>query len=133
MQAVRSSSAPESGVGVQSVGERPYYSISQAAALLGVSRVTVWRWIRAGELPVRRLGHRTVRIKREDLERLVESGTHGSRRWTVGDPRDGATARNGAALLDPTELDARDHLVQFYETDAFLRRRPLHRPGAGRG
>jgi excisionase family DNA binding protein len=45
-------------------GAREYYSISQAAALLGVSRVSIWRWIRAGHLPVSRLGHRTTRIKR---------------------------------------------------------------------
>src|SRR5581483_1439584 len=49
---------------------RPHYSISQAAAQLGVSRVTIWRWIRAGRLPGARLGHRTTRIRREDLERL---------------------------------------------------------------
>ena len=37
-----------------------YLNISDAASLLGVSRVSIWRWIRAGLLPARRLGHRTV-------------------------------------------------------------------------
>ncbi|MGH2534871.1 MAG: ATP-binding protein [Thermomicrobiales bacterium] len=51
---------------------RGYYSISETATLLGVNRVTVWRWIRDGRLPASRLGHRTTRIKREDLERLLD-------------------------------------------------------------
>src|SRR5947207_5390603 len=55
-----------------------YYSLSQAAALLGVSRMSIWRWVRAGRLPVARLGHRTVRIRREDLERLMAESSH---RW----------------------------------------------------
>src|SRR5437773_6699342 len=65
--------APPPSLGVPPSGpaERDYYSITQAAALLGVSRVSIWRWIRAGRLPVWRLGHRTSRIKREDLERLL--------------------------------------------------------------
>ena len=59
---------------------RAYYSISQAAELLGVSRVSIWRWIRAGHLPVVRLGHRTARIRREDLEQLpVHIGPSGYR------------------------------------------------------
>ena len=90
--------------------ERGYYSISQAAGLLGVSRVSIWRWIRAGQLPIARLGHRTTRIKREDIERLVlerklasPSGAHGALHvlpWTVGGPS--------------------EHVVQFYESDGFL-------------
>ena len=36
--------------------DRHYYSISEAAALLGVSRVSIWRWIRSGRLPAARLG-----------------------------------------------------------------------------
>ena len=63
---------------------RSYYSISQAAELLGVSRVSIWRWVRAGRLSVVRLGHRTARIKREDLERLpVHIGPSGYRSRVV--------------------------------------------------
>src|SRR5216684_444532 len=50
---------------------RTYYSIAEVAALLGVSRVSVWRWISSGRLPVSRLGHRTVRVKRDDLVKIV--------------------------------------------------------------
>jgi excisionase family DNA binding protein len=101
-------------------GERSYYSISQAAARLGVSRVSVWRWIRAGQLPVARLGHRTVRIGHGDLERLL---------LRVG--ADGAAARlDQAPSSRPAAFDApppeagavgdAEHIVQFYEADALL-------------
>ena len=49
--------------------QRGYYSVSQVATLLGVNRVTVWRWIRTGRLPASRVGTRTTRIARGDLER----------------------------------------------------------------
>ena len=60
--------------------ERAFYSISEAASLLGVSRVTVWRWIGAGKLVAARLGHRTACIRREDIEAaLVPIGADRSR------------------------------------------------------
>src|SRR5438105_10647946 len=57
---------------------RTYYSIAEVAALLGVSRVSVWRWISSGRLPVSRLGHRTVRIRGQDVEQILQSppGNH---------------------------------------------------------
>src|SRR5919198_4904279 len=125
MDTVPSASPPED-VPAAGAGERPYYSISQAAALLGVSRVTIWRWVRAGQLPVRRLGHRTTRIKREDLERvLAHSQRAGSRSGGVGDLDAGTAAenraaRNGAPHTDWAELSACEHVVQFYEADGFL-------------
>src|SRR5947208_2317205 len=65
--------APESEVPLmaQSSNERCYYSVSEAASLLGVSRDTVWRWVRAGRLPIHTLGPRMSRVKRTDLERLL--------------------------------------------------------------
>jgi excisionase family DNA binding protein len=99
--------------------------VAQAAALLGVSRVSIWRWIRAGRLPAARLGHRTTRIRREDLERLL----------TDAGPDAGASSKSGGASLSigallGAEADAKsapaaapagaEHVVQFYETDAYL-------------
>lgn len=99
---------------VDSSASRAYYSISQAAELLGVSRVSIWRWVRAGRLSVVRLGHRTARIKREDLERLpVQIGPAGYRSRTVRQTdrrRDSDTALPAGA----------EHFVQFYESDDFL-------------
>ena len=60
---------PDTGALAPAADAHSYYSISQAAALLGVSRMSIWRWVRAGRLPVARFGHRTARIRREDLDR----------------------------------------------------------------
>jgi PAS domain S-box-containing protein/excisionase family DNA binding protein len=78
--------------------ERPYYGVSEAARLLGVNRVTVWRWIAAGRLPVWRVGPRTARIRREDMQRML------ARSGRTGPPHNGAC----------------EHFVQFYEADAVL-------------
>ncbi|HET8631883.1 MAG TPA: GAF domain-containing protein [Thermomicrobiales bacterium] len=101
-------------------GERAYYSIAQAAALLGVSRVTVWRWIRAGRLPSARLGRRTTRIRREDLERLAAAGAgDGAHEWAVRG--DGHGDGDGAAPhADWRAVGEANHFVQVYEADAFL-------------
>src|SRR5260370_19943430 len=91
---------------------RTYYSIAEVAALLGVSRVSVWRWIRSGRLPVSRLGHRTVRVKRDDLVRIVR-------------PSRQSSAPAPVLIADvPSQTDApansADHFVMFYEADSFL-------------
>jgi len=115
--------APRLGADVptDAADERGYYSISQAAALLGVSRVSIWRWIGAGLLPALRLGHRTIRIKRDDLERaLVQMGSTGTRSWVVENLEAGVSAEDSAPCVDWREIGPSEHLVQFYETDAFL-------------
>jgi excisionase family DNA binding protein len=45
----------------------------EAADLLGVSRETIRRAIRSGELKATRLGYRTVRVTRADLDEWVVS------------------------------------------------------------
>src|SRR5205085_4906352 len=52
--------------------ERDFYSIAQAAKLLGVSPSTVWRWIEADRLPAYRVGPKNIRIKKVDLEKAVQ-------------------------------------------------------------
>src|SRR5215210_4127619 len=108
---------------LQAVEERSYYSISQAAALLGVSRMTIWRWVRAGRLPVARLGHRTSRIRREDLDALLaERGPAEARLRIAPDGVPGADGQShiGAPHADWRTMGADAHFVQFYEADAAL-------------
>src|SRR5579872_2482582 len=88
-----------------SAAPRAYYNVSEVAAMLGVSWVSVWRWISSGRLPVARLGHRTVRIRSEDVERITRARTtravdEDTRGWQA----DGQS----------------DHVVMFYEDEPFL-------------
>src|SRR5437660_9534797 len=92
--------------------QRSFYSISEVAALLGVSRVSVWRWISAGRLPVARLGHRTVRIRRDDVERIAQAQPREDRRLKAP-----FGYRTPAPAAQPRTVD---HFVLFYEGERFL-------------
>ena len=50
---------------------KAYYTVAEAASLLNVCHSTIWRWIKAGKLPAYRVGHKTIRIKPEDLAAMV--------------------------------------------------------------
>src|SRR5512138_1321356 len=52
--------------------DHDYVTVQEAAALLMVSPSTIWRWIGAGALPAYRFGRRRVRVKRIDLNRMIE-------------------------------------------------------------
>jgi excisionase family DNA binding protein len=49
-------------------------SPAQVAAEIGVHIDTVREWIRSGKLPAARLGYRTIRIRREDLDAFLGKG-----------------------------------------------------------
>lgn len=49
------------------------YNVAQVAQALGIGRDAVYELIARGELPVVRLGERSVRIPRHLLERWVEA------------------------------------------------------------
>lgn len=50
---------------------RVAFSIAEVSRMYGVSRDSVQRWIDSGELPARRLGKRSIRIMRKDLEQFT--------------------------------------------------------------
>jgi len=49
---------------------RPFLSIAETIAALGVSRPTFYRLARAGRLHPRKLGRKTI-VMREDIENLI--------------------------------------------------------------
>ena len=49
-----------------------FYSVPEAARLLDVSAATLWRWITARRLRAYRVGPRRIRVRRDDLEALVQ-------------------------------------------------------------
>jgi excisionase family DNA binding protein len=127
MDGIVDASRSDPGALTESSGGRSYFNIAQAAALLGVSRVTIWRWIRAGRLRVSRLGHRTTRVKIEDIERLLAQNGPGNSHSSdfYRKPGAGIAAEGNARRAQPPqsylqEMGASEHFVQFYESDAFL-------------
>jgi excisionase family DNA binding protein len=53
-------------------------TVAEAAKLLKVTRHTIYRWITEGRLPAARYSRRVIRLRREDLDRVKESGTETS-------------------------------------------------------
>jgi excisionase family DNA binding protein len=110
MNHIPHTSPPDENPFAGQVNGRGYYNISQAAALLGVSRVSIWRWIRAGRLPASRLGHRTTRIRSDDLDRLL----------VQIQPREGHDEQAGAIGAGGAAPRASEHVVRFYEADEII-------------
>jgi excisionase family DNA binding protein len=57
--------------------EESFLTVAEVAELLRLNQQTVRNWIDAGTLPAIRVGRR-VRIKRSDLNRILESGYRGT-------------------------------------------------------
>ena len=56
------------------------WTITEVADFFQVSKRTVYRWMKAGHLPVLRLGPGTTRIRQRDLDAFVEEHlTRGAR------------------------------------------------------
>jgi excisionase family DNA binding protein len=50
---------------------RPLLSTAEVAAMLGVTKVTVRRYVAAGKLPVIRLSTHAVKFRPDDVEALM--------------------------------------------------------------
>lgn len=46
-------------------------TLDEAAEKLGISKVTLWRWVKAGKLASVKLSRRVVYIRREELARFI--------------------------------------------------------------
>jgi excisionase family DNA binding protein len=57
---------------MRDTAEKTYLTVSDAARELQVNPSTIWRWIESGKLPAYRLGERTIRIRKQDLESLLK-------------------------------------------------------------
>jgi len=58
---------------------RRLISLAEAADTLGVSTKTVRRYVAAGDLDAVRLGRRTIRVKTESIDSLIEA--HSINAW----------------------------------------------------
>jgi excisionase family DNA binding protein len=61
-----------------------FLTVAEVAELLKLNQQTVRNWIDQGSLPALRVGRR-VRIRRSDLERLLEEGSTGGSRSSASD------------------------------------------------
>ncbi len=53
--------------------ERIWLDIDEAAAYVGVSRTTIYKWAKQGKLTLHKVG-KVSRVKKDDLDRLFEEG-----------------------------------------------------------
>jgi len=56
-------------------------TVEEAAEWLTVSKPTLWRMIRRGEIPVVKIAQRTIRIKLSDIEAYIDK--HYSKRKSI--------------------------------------------------
>lgn len=57
---------------MQQLVKDEYITIADAATLLGISKVTMHRWIKLGVIPAYSLGPRRILIKRAELAEIVK-------------------------------------------------------------
>ena len=88
-----------------STHETRYLTVAEAAARLRVSRPTVWRWIDSGRLPAYRIGARSIRIREEDIDKVVEPTPTGMRR--IEDEPGSWSYQMGDPALSADEIDRR--------------------------
>jgi len=82
--------------------DRDFYTVAEAARVLDVNPSTIWRWIEARQLPAVRVGPRSIRIRKQDLEALVRPArTH----------EEGSTEAMAVTPPSPEELARRQALV----------------------
>ena len=74
-------------------------SVPEAAAVMGVSASTMWRWIGAGRVSACRVGPKRVRLRRGDLDELIRERRPRERRLTDADVAAWEAAIAGAREL----------------------------------
>lgn len=99
-----------------------YLTVAEAAALLKVSKSTIWRWIEKGTLPAYRVGSRGVRLKRAQLEQVVTPLT-GERR------RGESVAQAEQIQIQPLTPQERERGLQALETLRRMRQEMLAERG----
>lgn len=52
--------------------DRPFLTIEEVLQILPIDRVTLYRTMKRGDLPCRKLGHRTL-IRREDFQSFLDA------------------------------------------------------------
>ncbi len=82
----------------------PFLTVAEVAELLKLNQQTVRNWIEQGSLPAIRVGRR-VRIRREDLERILAAGYQAGSVPPAREPEPSAEDFWGGGQVGVAELD----------------------------
>jgi excisionase family DNA binding protein len=93
-------------------GDLDMLTVAELEKMLRVNRATVEGWLASGALPHYRLGPKTIRIARSDLEeflaqRRLTSALPGSRLNPIGDQELPSDARNAHATTAAEDIRSR--------------------------
>ncbi|MEM6272800.1 MAG: helix-turn-helix domain-containing protein [Bacteroidota bacterium] len=98
---------------MEEIKAKEFLSIAETVKLLGISRRTVYRLIRRGELPIVKLAGRTI-VRRADLDRNTKPGP-------VPPPQPGPTATK--QQIDPAQCYTIGEVLDKYSiSDSSLRK-----------
>lgn len=112
----------ESEVRMAPVAEGEMWTIAEAAKRLKMSQVTISRWIKEGRLPACHVGPRAVRIRREDLERLIQPIRNAEHR-PLGPVRVGDRVYADISEVPPMTEAEKEALLAWAKDAATLRAR----------
>jgi len=56
---------------IPDAGERSWLTVSEAAVELRIARTRCYELVQQGELPAVRIGERSIRVNRQELERFL--------------------------------------------------------------
>lgn len=102
----------------QSERETDLLTITQAAALLNVSAVSLRRWTDSGRLPCLRVGaRRERRFRRQDLMAMLEHEAGGPGFESAASVKLGGSTQEKSISLAGVKIDQGSHLCSVYETD----------------
>lgn len=98
---------------------RDYYTVAEAAEVLGVSPSTIWRWIKSRRLPAYRVGPKNIRIEKTDVEAAIrparEENSVENRTgiWANYDPKKAIEALERAAGVW-SDIDADEMIASIH-------------------
>ena len=98
-----------------------WLTIKEAAEILRLSEHTVRDQVRDGKIPSTKLGHRTVRVRRVDIEALLPPAEHSSVVAPSVAPVERKLDRAGVGrwLLEVIEGEAGDSAAKLAKIQAF--------------
>lgn len=97
--------------------QKPLYRITEVAKMIGVGRVTVWRWCKDGKMQHVILPSGQIRIAAEEVQRFVNAGITVNVGATLNEDRSITITQH-----DPESDTQASIVIQLYDVDALCHR-----------